>query len=83
VAKSGRWVARLVVRLRANPDFSQNYKMGEISKGEANTLLPAKKICKKLKMLRTSLYLKREQKISLNTVQQQFLFISSSFIYGF
>jgi len=29
--------------LESNPDFSQKYKMGDISKGVANTLKPAKK----------------------------------------
>jgi hypothetical protein len=40
----GRWLAKLVARLlatatlRVNPDISQKYKMGDISKGVANTL---------------------------------------------
>jgi hypothetical protein len=45
VAKlEGRWVAKLVARLLAtealvsNPDISQKYKMGDISKGVTNTL---------------------------------------------
>ncbi len=38
-----RWVAKLVAHLLAtqlwfNPDISQKYKMGDISKGLANTL---------------------------------------------
>ncbi len=52
VAKSGRWVAKLVAQPAcygsnspgSNPDISQKYKMGDISKGVANTLLPAKNI---------------------------------------
>ncbi len=32
--------------LRSNPDISQKYKMGDISKGVANTLKPVKKIQK-------------------------------------
>jgi hypothetical protein len=46
VAKLGKWVAKLVAHLHAcygsylgsNPDISQKYKMGDISKGVANTL---------------------------------------------
>jgi hypothetical protein len=30
----------------SNPDISQKYKMGDISKGVANTLLPARKYTK-------------------------------------
>jgi hypothetical protein len=43
-------VAKLVVRLLvtaglcSNPDISQKFTMGDISKGVANTLLPAKNI---------------------------------------
>ncbi len=44
VAKLGRWVAKMVACLL---DIFQKYKMGDISKGVANTLLPAKKIFKK------------------------------------
>ncbi len=33
--------------LGSNPDISQKYKMGDISKEVANTLYPAKKIYKK------------------------------------
>jgi hypothetical protein len=29
--------------LGSNPDISQNYKMGDLSKGVANTVYPAKK----------------------------------------
>jgi hypothetical protein len=62
VAKLGRWVAKLVREmdgelgsapacygssLGSNPDNSQEYKMGDISKGVANTLQPVKKYTKK------------------------------------
>ncbi len=52
VAKLGRLVAKLVVRLLAtaalwvrmnNPDISQKDKLGDISTGVANTLKPTKK----------------------------------------
>jgi hypothetical protein len=50
-------VAKLVARLLAtaalplgsNPDISQEYKMGDISQGVANTLYPAKKNIQKPK----------------------------------
>jgi hypothetical protein len=49
-------VAKLVARLLAtaafwvlNPNISPKYKMGDISKGMANTLKPAKKKRKKEK----------------------------------
>jgi hypothetical protein len=35
--------------LGSNPDIVQKYKMGDISKGVANTLSPAKKIFKKVR----------------------------------
>ncbi len=44
IAKLGRWVAKLVApacygsSLGSNPHISQKYKMGDISKGVANTL---------------------------------------------
>jgi hypothetical protein len=52
VTKSGRWVAKWVAQpacygsssLGSNQDISQKYKMVDISKGVANTLLPAKNI---------------------------------------
>jgi hypothetical protein len=34
--------------LGSNPDITQKYKMGDISKGVANTLSPPKKIYKKI-----------------------------------
>jgi hypothetical protein len=34
--------------LASNPDISQKYKIGDISKEVANTLKPAKKINKKI-----------------------------------
>jgi hypothetical protein len=51
----GRWVAKLVYSapprygssLGLNPDISQKYKMGDMSKGVAYTLWPAKNIQKK------------------------------------
>jgi hypothetical protein len=36
------------ISLGSNPDISQKYTMGDISKGVANTLKPAKKINKKM-----------------------------------
>jgi hypothetical protein len=41
----GILVARLLAgsSLGSNPDISEKYKMGDISKGVANTLQPAKK----------------------------------------
>jgi hypothetical protein len=50
-----RWVAKLVAHLLAkgsNPDISQKFKMGDISKGVANTLQLAKKYTKKNNMIK-------------------------------
>ncbi len=51
--KAGRWVARLVAHLLDTAalwvriqTISKKYKMGDINKGVANTLLPAKKYTK-------------------------------------
>ncbi len=66
VAKLERWVAKLREMggkvgsapacysgsLGSNPDNSQNYKMGDISKGVANTISPAKKYTKKQQFFR-------------------------------
>ncbi len=61
MAKYGRWVTKLKgdgwlsgsvpayygSSLVSNPDISQKYKMGDISKGVANTLWPSKKYTEK------------------------------------
>jgi len=57
VAKLVAQPACYISSLGSNPDISQKYKMGDMSKGVANTLMPAKKMYKK-KLMR-----KFEQKI--------------------
>jgi hypothetical protein len=41
------WVAKLVARFESR-HLSRKYKIGDISKGVANTLLPAQKIYQKI-----------------------------------
>ncbi len=57
MVKYGGWVAKLVARLfstdgsslSSNPDISQKYKMGDISKGWPIATLARQKIYKKFK----------------------------------